>query len=177
MGKFIIYLLIFLGWRFYKFYKKSLEEEKKKTVRSAGQSGKSKDPFKNLEELVKKWEEQSKSKEDYGDSPTSKGWTVEEVEPAYTEAPVDEPTFAEVAADRAKKYEKPKKERPIDTAEGWEFGESELRAAKQAHERHKEEFQRSEIVEEKSVADDIAENFDLRAAVVYSEILNRPYKD
>ena len=57
----------------------------------------------------------------------------------------------------------------------------ELRTSQEAHIRHghqiKQDFEVSQINKEPSEGALIAEDFDLKKAVIYGEILNRPYED
>ena len=78
-------------------------------------------------------------------------------------------------------YTKPKTKKnktPVTSEkEDWKFGEDELKTSQAAHKRHHTEFVPSSMDNESSEADLIAEEFDLKKAVIYSEIMNRPYAD
>lgn len=80
---------------------------------------------------------------------------------------------------QSEKNEVPKYESFKDTVSSekadWVFGVDELRSSKRTHSRH---VRNKKVVEEvplSSEADEIADHFDLKTALVYSEILNAPY--
>ena len=72
------------------------------------------------------------------------------------------------------KRREPVKQNVSSEKADWEFGVDELKTSERAHSRHAK-YKEPVIEELSSEADDIAEEFDLKKAIVFSEILNAPY--
>jgi hypothetical protein len=151
-GKIIIYVIIFAAWMFFKAYRKAVKQERdKKGTGSAPRPRK-----KNiLEELIEKAQEMERKEQER---------RRRTYEPEPVPQPKPEPVREAVSSEKA----------------DWEFGVDELKTSKETHKKHgnfKKNFEQSEIREEDSVGAEIARNFDAREAVIYSEIMNRPYAD
>lgn len=145
MSKGIILLLIYVGWRIFKFYQKTMQEnatDSRKKAPQANQEKKGKSAFDELLEEI----ERSKNKSKTSDTYTQTSYS-DDSEPISSEK------------------------------EDWEFGKDELKTARDAHERHKTPFVRSGMVASESEANHLADEFDIKKAIVYSEILNAPYID
>lgn len=146
MDKGIIILIIYVGWRIFKFYQKSMAENQSKTSSKPQRNSKPKGKS-IFDELLQEIEKSKKNV--YEDN-------------SYTPSP-------EETSKKKKQSNSSKKNKE------WEFGKDELRTSKEAHERHKTEFKPSYLEEDNSIADEIAEDFDLKKAIVYSEIMHAPY--
>jgi membrane-associated HD superfamily phosphohydrolase len=138
-SKGIILLVIFVAWKIYSFYKKSVaENEDTVAKRSKNVPGreKKKSIFDELLEQVEQGMGQQNTPQK------------------------SEPVMETVSSEK----------------KDWEFGVDELKTSEKAHSRHsKYKEPVIEIEELSSEADEIAEDFDLKKAIVYSEILNAPY--
>jgi hypothetical protein len=148
----LIYIIVLIAWALYAFYRRSQKKQAGRKIAGpaperAGEQDQ--DPLPTLEEIL------------FGETEKSIGRGIHQTVPTYEEGSyspkMEEPEFA-------REYQR----KGIESVE--------LNSLKAASNKiTRSEIQKNEISDELNMKESSDEAFDIRKAVIYAEILNRPY--